>query len=441
MPMHSHPRARAPQPPPGVSSPDMLGPYRLVRRLGLGGMAEVWLARQWCMGAFEREVVIKRVLPYLAHEPRLGQMLLNEARLAACINHPNIAQVFDVGEADGTYYLAMEYVRGVNLLQLMERYRAQGQWLRPEWALRLVAECCKGLGYAHSECNILHRDVTPANILVSVEGAVKLVDFGIAKAMNQVSVTDPGMLKGKYAYMSPEQAQGKPLDPRSDLFTLGLVLYELLTGVRPLEREGEMPTLRAAVVSEIAPPSTTGLCAPEWDALVMRALHKNPDQRYANAREFQLALEHALVGGGRRVSSVHLSQEVKRLFPERPAQAPARPPARAVALGAYDAEAPTTEHSAPRFEKAFSGSNPTREPALTPSREVSKTARKSSHRVYVAGGSAMLALMLMMVIATRTVASPLKSAQVQSGALGKGTASQAVGKTNGAAGRPAGLPR
>ena len=276
------------------------GNYTLIKKLATGGMAEVWLAKQVGIEGFNRHVVIKRILPHLAEDPEFVQMFLNEAKVAARFNHPNIAQIFDLGETGGQYYIAMEFIHGEDLGRVMRRAWSTGQWIARHIALRVIADTCQGLYYAHTRndeqgrpLRVVHRDISPQNILVSFDGAVKVVDFGIAKASDQVSNTKSGAIKGKFAYMAPEQAAGKPLDARSDLFALGLVLYELVTGVRPLKRDSELATLQAALECKIDPPSAVAEVPTELDGIVMRALAKAPDDRYASARQFAAALEAA----------------------------------------------------------------------------------------------------------------------------------------------------
>src|SRR5688500_10673044 len=239
-----------------------LGKYQLLRKLATGGMAEVWLARQMGIEDFRRNVVLKRILPHLAEDVEFVQMFLNEAKIAARFTHPNIAQIYDLGAEAGSYFIAMEYVHGEDLGRIMRKAWSSGQWLTKPLAVRIISLACDGLYYAHTRADehgrplkVVHRDVSPQNILVSFDGSVKLVDFGIAKAADQASLTKSGAIKGKFAYMSPEQASGKPLDNRSDIFALGLVLYELLTGVRPIKRETELATLQAALECKIEPPS------------------------------------------------------------------------------------------------------------------------------------------------------------------------------------------
>lgn len=303
------------------------GKYQLEKKLATGGMAEVWLARQTGIEGFARHVVIKRILPHLAEDPEFVQMFLNEAKIASRFNNPNIAQIYDLGEQGGTYFIAMEFIHGEDLGRVMRRAWSTGQWIARHIALRVIADACGGLYYAHSRVDeqgrplrVVHRDISPQNILISFDGAVKLVDFGIAKAADQVSMTKSGAIKGKFAYMAPEQAAGKPLDGRTDIFALGLVLYELVTGVRPLKRDSELATLQAALECHIELPSNVAEVPADLDDVVMRALAKAPDDRYRDAREFQKALEQYLLSTKELATSVEVSELMEMLFADRLAE-------------------------------------------------------------------------------------------------------------------------
>ncbi|MEW5739148.1 MAG: serine/threonine-protein kinase [Myxococcota bacterium] len=303
------------------------GKYQLEKKLATGGMAEVWLAKQTGIEGFQRHVVIKRILPHLAEDPEFVQMFLNEAKIASRFNHPNIAQIYDLGEQGGTYFIAMEFIHGEDLGRVMRRAWSTGQWVARHIALRVIADTCGGLHYAHTRndeqgqpLRVVHRDISPQNILISFDGAVKLVDFGIAKAADQVSMTKSGAIKGKFAYMAPEQAAGKPLDGRTDIFALGLVLYELITGVRPLKRDSELATLQAALECKIELPSNVAEVPPDLDEVVMRALTKAPDDRYRDAREFQKALEQYLLSTKELATSVEVSELMEMLFADRLAE-------------------------------------------------------------------------------------------------------------------------
>ncbi|MCL2259079.1 MAG: serine/threonine protein kinase, partial [Cystobacterineae bacterium] len=299
------------------------GNYRLIRKIATGGMAEVWLAEQEGIEGFSRKVVVKRILPHLAQAPTFVLMFLNEARVASQLSHHNIVQIHDLGERGGEYFLAMEYIHGRDLGRVMQRSAEQERWVSCAVALRMVADACAGLYYAHTRedaqgrpLGLIHRDISAQNILVSFNGSVKLVDFGIAKAVNQSTGTQVGTVKGKFAYMSPEQAMGAPLDARSDIFSLGLVLYELLTAVRPFKRDNDFATWKAATQGEIRRPSEVANVSPYLDALVMRALEKKAGNRYPDASEFQMAIEEYLVENGLLVTSLHVADELTELFPE-----------------------------------------------------------------------------------------------------------------------------
>ncbi len=300
------------------------GKYQLVKKLATGGMAEVWLALQTGIEGFNRHVVVKRILPHLAEDPEFVQMFLNEAKIAARFNHPNIAQIYDLGEEGGQYYIAMEYIHGEDLGRVMRRAWSSQQWVARATAIRIIADACAGLYYAHTRTDeqgrplkVVHRDISPQNILVSFDGSVKLVDFGIAKAADQMSSTKSGAIKGKFAYMAPEQAAGKPLDARCDQFALGLVLYELLTGVRPIKRDSEIGTLQAALACAIEAPSMIAEVPSHLDEVVMKALARNVDDRYRDARQFQMALEQLLVQEGTIATSVQVSELMELLFADR----------------------------------------------------------------------------------------------------------------------------
>jgi eukaryotic-like serine/threonine-protein kinase len=305
-------------------NPQPFGKYQLLKKLATGGMAEVWLARQTGIEGFAKNLVVKRILPHLAEDHEFVEMFRNEALIAARFTHPNIAQVYEFGEANGTYYIAMEFVHGEDLGRVMRKAYSKEQWIARPLAIRIVASACEGLYYAHTRTDeagrplkVVHRDISPQNILISFDGSVKLVDFGIAKAADQVGLTKSGAIKGKFAYMAPEQASGKALDHRADIFAIGLVLYELLTCNRPLKRETELGTLQAALECSIQPPSQVVEVPSYLDEVVMRALTKAADDRYRDARQFQIALEEALVREQEMAGSVQISELMETLFSDR----------------------------------------------------------------------------------------------------------------------------
>ncbi|HWU88175.1 MAG TPA: serine/threonine-protein kinase, partial [Kofleriaceae bacterium] len=288
-------------------------------------MAELYLARSAGLEGFEKLVVLKRILPQLADNASFVTMFLNEARLAATLHHPNIAQVFDIGQDGTDYFFSMEYVHGQDLGHLVASATASGVPISLDAALTLVAGLCAGLHYAHEKVgtdgkplHVVHRDVSPSNVLVSYDGAVKLVDFGIARAGSNPSTTRSG-LKGKIGYMSPEQCRGKvALDRRSDVFSIGAILYELTAGRMPFTDETEYGILNQIVNRDAEPPSRfVAGYSPALEAIVMRALARNPDQRYATALELQKAIEDYAHENRLRVSPLVLARLMSTLFPAR----------------------------------------------------------------------------------------------------------------------------
>ncbi|WP_205525833.1 serine/threonine-protein kinase [Pyxidicoccus trucidator] len=270
----------------------------IIRRLGQGGMAEVFLAKQVGVKGFEKFVVMKKILPQFAENPEFVDMLFAEARANARLTHPNVVQTFDVGVSDGVAYILMEYVRGPDLKKLVNELRRKGLALPMEHALRIVAEVAAGLHYAHAYVDpagtphpVVHRDVSPHNVLISLDGAVKLSDFGIAKVAGEEH-TQAGVLKGKISYISPEAASGRSLDARNDVFALGVVLFELLTGQLPFRRDHDAATLNA-IVREAAPvPSQLKPNIPQdVSDLILRALVKDPSRRTPSAAAMREEIE------------------------------------------------------------------------------------------------------------------------------------------------------
>jgi serine/threonine-protein kinase len=285
-------------------------------------MGQIFLARQKGPVGFQKLVVVKRLLPHMTEEEEFLKMFVDEARIAALLNHPNIAQIYDLGEVDGTFFIAMEYVQGENLRQLAIDAQAQQGGLPLGLKLRIIADAAAGLDFAHKAkshsgrtLNVIHRDVSPQNVLVGFNGGVKLIDFGVVKAANKVSQTLAGAIKGKYPYMSPEQARGDELDARSDIFGLGIVLHELLTHQRLFKRETDSATLKAVVGSRIPLPSelTKGI-PPALDGIVLRALARKRDERYQTAGELQLALENLIAHERMNASVAHLSTYMHQLY-------------------------------------------------------------------------------------------------------------------------------
>jgi serine/threonine-protein kinase len=283
-------------------APTRFGKYDLLALLATGGMAEIWLARVSGMAGFEKLIVIKRLLDQLARDPEYVEMFLDEARINARLTHSNVVTVLELGQVEGKYFMAMEYVPGLSV-QLVGKYATQRKGAVPqEVACGVVAQACAGLHYAHERSlpdgtplNIVHRDISPQNLIVTFEGLVKVVDFGIARAAGRHTVTRTGFVKGKSAYMSPEQCLGQPLDRRSDVFALGIILFELATSRRLFKRSNSYQTLQAIAVAEVPPPRELN---PQMDraveSVVLRALARRKEDRFATAEEMQEALEYAM---------------------------------------------------------------------------------------------------------------------------------------------------
>ncbi len=304
------------------------GRYQLVRTLAVGGMGEVWLARQKGPVGFEKLVVVKRLLPHLSAEQEFINMFFDEARIAALLNHPNIAQIYDLGEVSGEYYIAMEYVHGQNLRVVAQQALDLKGGMPLALKCRVLADAAAALDFAHrakspsgQPLGLIHRDVSPQNIILGFSGAVKLIDFGVAKAAGKLAKTATGVIKGKYAYMSPEQAKGEDLDLRSDIFGLGIVFYEILASQRLFKRDNDTDTLKAVVYEKIPPPSSQAKGIPKAvDAIVMKALERNRDDRFQTAGEMQLALEEFLVRQRLPATPAHLAAYMRDLFPDEAAQ-------------------------------------------------------------------------------------------------------------------------
>lgn len=301
------------------------GNYEIMRKLAAGGMAEVFLAKQTSLGGFERLVCIKRILPHLTQQGDFITMFQDEARIAANLTHPNVAQIYDIGEIEDSYFIAMEYVRGEDLRRVYNAEVSRGRAMPLEQAAQIIMYAAAGLDYAHRQTTIdgrplgiVHRDISPQNILITYDGHVKIVDFGVAKAANKVTETRSGVLKGKYSYMSPEQASGDPIDARTDIFALAITLYEVTTGTRLFKRENELETLHAVIECDVTPP---GQVIPDYDpaleAVLLRALSYDPDERYPTAGEMERDLERFLINREHPTSPSSLGAYMQDLFAEK----------------------------------------------------------------------------------------------------------------------------
>lgn len=277
---------------------ETFGRYTLLRRLAVGGMAEIFLAALHGDAGFEKKVVVKRILPHLGQDADFVKMFIDEAVVAARLTHPNIVQVHDFGSEEGSYYIAMEYIDGLDLHRLLRQVQASGRRLSPAEVATLGEGIARGLSYTHNltddagtPLGIVHRDVSPHNVILSVTGDVKVMDFGIAKAAARATRTATGTIKGKLAYMSPEQAMGKSATKWSDQFALGVVLWECLTGQRLFVSDTDVNLIQTVIACEI--PSLRGLRpdVPEaLEAIIMRALQKDPADRFPDLSDMEAAL-------------------------------------------------------------------------------------------------------------------------------------------------------
>jgi serine/threonine protein kinase len=281
---------------------DVYGPYTLLERVAVGGMAEVFRAKRSGVEGFEKIVAVKRILPHLSDNKEFVDMFIDEAKMVAGLTHPNIVQIFDLGRIDKTYYIAMEHISGKDLRTILRCARERGLRLPLDLSVLVVSRVCAALEYAHRArddqgraMRIVHRDISPQNILISFEGDVKLTDFGIAKAATKATATDAGALRGKLLYMSPEQAWGKPMDRRSDVFSLGIVFYEMVTDQKPFLGTSEMSILETVRECRISPPSSFNPRLPEKiEKVILKALERDPDDRYQDAAEMARDLERVL---------------------------------------------------------------------------------------------------------------------------------------------------
>ncbi|MFP2912306.1 serine/threonine protein kinase, partial [Pyxidicoccus sp. 3LFB2] len=300
------------------------GKYELLRKIASGGMGQIFLAREYGTG-FERLVVLKLILPHLAEDDEFLSMFLDEAGLVARLTHPNLITILDLTEIEGRHCLAMEYVQGDDVRRLDKFSRAHGKPLPVGLILRIIADAAAGLHYAHEArdpqgkpMRLVHRDVSPQNILVGFDGGVKVIDFGVAKAATSSQNTATGVLKGKYPYMSPEQANGQSIDARSDLFALGVVMWELLTGKRLFKGESDLMTLRLVKDCQVPRPSQLNpKLPPGLDEILLKALAPTPEARYPDCGAFRLALEDYALNLRLPSSSAHLAAYLREVYAER----------------------------------------------------------------------------------------------------------------------------
>ncbi|HNZ52948.1 MAG TPA: serine/threonine-protein kinase [bacterium] len=274
--------------------PRLFGKYYLLELINVGGMAEVFKAKMFGVEGFEKIVAIKKILPEVAEDAEFIKMFIDEAKIAVRLQHPNIVQILELGKIDDSYFIAMELVNGKDLKTIRKRLKRVELLMPVEQSAYIISQVCDGLDYAHrktddkmNSLNIVHRDISPQNMIVSYEGTVKLIDFGIAKAKSKSTKTQAGMLKGKFSYMSPEQVSGQPIDRRSDIFSLGVVFFEMLTGKRLFLGKNDVETLEKIRKADVPPPSVfNSNVPPELDRIVLKALSKDREERYQWASEF-----------------------------------------------------------------------------------------------------------------------------------------------------------
>jgi serine/threonine protein kinase len=304
---------------PGTNT---IGNYDVVSKLATGGMGEVYLAKQRGPVAFSRDVVLKKLHPSFTDDPHFVEMFINEAKLSATLTHPNIIHIYELFE-DGGYVMAMEYVRGGTVLRLLRAAAKAGNALPYGPALRMAIGVCEALDHAYNSPDesgaphrIVHRDVSPSNILVSYDGQVKLADFGVAKALD-VNMTQGTSVKGKYGYLSPEQLRCHPLDQRSDLFSLGVVLWEMTTGRSLFRRDNDVAMMYALVEESIPRPSEkVADYPPELEAIVMKALERDRENRYDSALDLANDLRRIAHMNGWDIEGPALAQVVRDLVPD-----------------------------------------------------------------------------------------------------------------------------
>ncbi|MFK7991320.1 MAG: serine/threonine protein kinase, partial [Sandaracinaceae bacterium] len=272
--------------------------YLLLDRIAVGGMAEVYRAKSLGVEGFEKIIAIKRILPSLAEDDEFVSMFIEEAKIAGQLSHANIAPIYELGKIDGTHFIAMQYVWGKDLLQIIERHRAMRRTVNPMMAAWIISKVLEGLDYAHRKRGangqplaIIHRDVSPQNLIVSYDGLVKVIDFGIAKAASRASQTQAGVVKGKLGYMSPEQITGLPLDHRSDIFAASTCFHEMLTCKRLFAGRSDIEVIEKVRMAKAPRPSELGVdMPPALEDILMKGLARDPNARWSSAGEMQEAL-------------------------------------------------------------------------------------------------------------------------------------------------------
>ncbi len=307
-----------------MKKPIPFGKYYLLDRISVGGMAEVFKAKAFGVEGFERLIAVKRILPSIAEDEEFITMFIDEAKIAVQLQHANIAQIFDLGKVGESYFIALEFVHGRDIRSIVDKLRKYKKLLPIPMAIYVTMKVCEGLDYAHNkkdpagrELNLVHRDVSPQNILISYDGEVKIIDFGIAKAAGKAGKTQAGILKGKFGYMSPEQVRGLPLDRRSDIFAVGICLWELLTGERLFVGESDFSTLEKVRNVEIIPPSRyNSAVSPELESIVLKTLSKEVEDRYQSAMDLHDDLQRWMYESGSFFARKELAEYMNDVFAE-----------------------------------------------------------------------------------------------------------------------------
>lgn len=321
--------------------------YRVLQRIAAGGMAEVFRAESAGVEGFKKTVAIKRVLPHLAEKKQFIGMFLDEARLSAHLSHSNCVQVFDIGMGDNTYFIVMEFVDGADLKALIEHQKKLNKPFPLQEACLVCLKICEGLSYAHEcrdskgrELHIVHRDMSPPNVLITRYGEVKIVDFGLAKANSQLEKSEPGIIKGKFGYLSPEAAQGQTVDHRTDVFAVGIILWEMLAGRRLFLGDTDLDTVRQVQAANIPPISQFNpYCDREVEAVLAKALARDPDRRYASARHLGRDLSKLMFRDGHGASSFDIADMLAPVVAARDVQRASKLKDRGTLIGSLIEEA------------------------------------------------------------------------------------------------------
>lgn len=396
--------------------PRRVGRYEICFELAAGGMATIYLARSEGPGGFRKPCVLKCIHPHLVRDAGFVEMFLDEARLASRINHPNVCSVYDFGFADNTYFIAMEFLVGETVGRLCKLTEQRPELvplpMHAAYVARIIADAAQGLHAAHelrgddgAFLNLVHRDVSPQNVMVSYDGAVKMMDFGIARTVDQMHLTRTGTVRGKFPYMAPEQAEQAPLDRRADVWSLGVVLWEMLTGQRLFHREREVDTIRAVLSAPVPPPNAIRSGIPrEIEDITMRALQRDPARRFQSAHELAVALDNLRGKRDAIATQAALATWLRQLFPDLYARR----------LELVDQVRQMSEGSVPRISRALAEpSLDTRPMADVNAAVVDARPRK---RVWLMVGAALLTCAIgagaWLALRERPAASPAPTTQI-----------------------------